>query len=119
MFHLSGRRFIVGVLAIVLAAGALVGTPVWSGTNEEQQVLRDRIQSALSADPMMAQQPIGVSLVGKRVVLQGVVADQKTIDRAIAIVKQVDGVQSVQDNLVVASDNASQSLPPFRDFQSP
>lgn len=119
MFHHRFLWFRIGLVAGLVVAGAIVTTPAWSGPNEDHQMIKERIHSALAADPMVAHQPIGVSIFGERVVLQGVLSDQKTIDRAVEIVKQVDGVGSIQNDLVVATEGGPSTLPEFRDFQSP
>lgn len=85
------------ILAIGLVCVFGAGSVAVAATDKE---IADKVKSAIAADPVLGQRGITVSSYKGRVLLQGEVLHEREADKAVALSNSVDGVRSVQNNLV-------------------
>jgi hyperosmotically inducible protein len=62
--------------------------------------ITDQVKAALASDPMVGQRDIKVATYKRRVQLLGNVPTQREADRAVELAKNVEEVQSVQNDLL-------------------
>ena len=90
------------------ATGGSAGTSGSSATGKAGAVVADsvittKVKAALLADPEVKSTDISVETQKGEVMLSGFVRDQKQIDRAMNIARNVDGVKGVQNKLSIKS----------------
>ena len=90
------------------ATGGSAGTSDSSATGKAGAVVADsvittKVKAALLADPEVKSTDISVETQKGEVMLSGFVRDQKQIDRAMNIARNVDGVKGVQNKLSIKS----------------
>lgn len=96
------------------SAGAAAGTAEGRKMTEKdpvkraeiaQTTLAARVKAALSADPALAALAVDVSASGNAVTLLGTADNPRNRDKASRIALGVEGVNSVENRLVVARDS--------------
>ena len=70
-----------------------------------ETTLAARVKAALSADPALAALTVDVSASGNAVTLAGTADSPRNRDKATHVARSVPGVNSVQNQLVVARDS--------------
>ena len=97
-----------GVLALALAAcGEATNTatsapqPSTVGEVIDDTVLSTRIKSALMANPQINSYDFKIASRNGEVLLSGFIDSQAQLDLALATVRAVDGVSSVQNNMTI------------------
>lgn len=90
------------------ATGGTAGTSGSSATGKAGAVVGDsvittKVKAALLADPDVKSTDISVETQNGEVMLSGFVRDQKQIDRAMNIARNVEGVKGVQNKLSIKS----------------
>jgi osmotically-inducible protein OsmY len=101
-----GRTAAVAILAVsLLVLQACAPTPTQRATGEfiDDAAIVTKIKTKLLGDPMISGFAVSVEAFRGRVILSGFVNSQTQIDRAIALAREVPGVQDVQSALVVKS----------------
>jgi osmotically-inducible protein OsmY len=95
-------RFLV-VLAMIAAFAACAATPERTSTGEyiDDSVLTTKIKAKLAADDFLKSFQISVESHKGIVQLSGFVDSQNTIDKAGKIAREVKGVISVKNDLLV------------------
>ncbi|CAA9890621.1 Hyperosmotically inducible protein [Candidatus Methylobacter favarea] len=81
-----------------------IGTKTQSAENVvNDSVITTKIKTEFLADPLLKSTQISVTTVGGVASLSGAVDSQQSIDRALQIARNVKGVKSVENNLVVSA----------------
>jgi osmotically-inducible protein OsmY len=100
------RNIIVGYLVLVVlittfVACASTRTRESTGEYIDDSVITTKVKSLLAEDSFLKSFQIGVETYKGVVQLSGFVDNKSTIDKAVEITRNVKGVQSVKNNLVV------------------
>lgn len=90
--------------AVVLAALAMTVSVACARTDSG---VTASVKSKLAADDMVKASDIDVSTLDHAVTLDGTVANRQVKERALAIARETDGVETVIDDLVVSSETAA------------
>jgi osmotically-inducible protein OsmY len=95
-------RFLV-LLVLIAAFAACTSTSTRESTGEyvDDSVITTKVKSLLAADDFLKSFQIGVETYQGTVQLSGFVNSQKAVDKADEIVKSVNGVKSLKNNLIV------------------
>lgn len=107
------------VVGALLALTAVPGFGAFAATDDRDAAITSSVLDRLSKEPGIMKQALEVATLKGRVILSGYVDTARTADKTIEIVKEVDGVRSIQNNLVVWEDGYPGQLPQSRGFQSP
>jgi hypothetical protein len=98
-------RFIMFIMLIAtvgtFAACASTRTHESTGEYVDDSVITTKVKSLLAADDFLKSFQISVETFQGVVQLSGFVNDQKASDKANEIVKSVNGVKSIKNNLIV------------------
>ncbi len=113
------RVFLVMVGLLVMLGLAFLSVPDPVGATTDDHMITGKVKEALSGDAMLSKRGIEVIAFRGRVVLRGYVDRQRDADKAIEMAKNIEGVKSVQDNLVIWQEGFPKELAPQYDFQSP
>ena len=103
------RRYtspLVAVLAIstlLLQSCAPTATRESTGEFLDDSAITAKVKTKLLGDPLISGFAISVETFRGRVVMSGFVNSQAQIDRAVALAREVPGVQEVQQALVIKS----------------
>jgi osmotically-inducible protein OsmY len=89
------------MLIVTLAACASTRTQQSTGEYVDDSVITTKVKSLLAADDFLKSFQIGVETYQGVVQLSGFVNTQKAVDKAVEIVRGVNGVKSVKNNLIV------------------
>ena len=100
------RRGVIGCLVLILFVATFVAcasTAKQEGMGEyvDDSVITAKVKSMLAADDFLKSFQIGVETYKGIVQLSGFVNSQKAIDKAVEITRDVKGVESVKNDLVV------------------
>ena len=93
--------FVLLVLIATLAACASTPTRESTGEYVDDSVITTKVKSLLAADDFFKSFQISVETYKGIVQLSGFVNSQKAVDKADEIVRSVQGVKSVKNNLIV------------------
>ena len=95
-------RFLVIVMLIAtFAACASTRTRESTGEYVDDSVITTKVKSLLAADDFFKSFQISVETYQGTVQLSGFVNSQKAVDKADEIVRSVQGVKSLKNNLIV------------------
>jgi osmotically-inducible protein OsmY len=89
------------MLIVTLAACASTRTQQSTGEYVDDSVITTKVKSLLAADDFLKSFQISVETYQGVVQLSGFVNTQKAVDKAVEIVRGVNGVKSVKNNLIV------------------
>ena len=89
------------MLTVTFAACASTSTHESTGEYIDDSVITTKVKSLLAADDFLKSFQISVETYQGTVKLSGFVVSQKAADKAVEIVRSVNGVKSVKDSLVV------------------
>ena len=92
---------IIITLIALIAGCASTRTQSSAGEYVDDTVITTKVKSLLAADDLLKSFKIGVETYKGTVQLSGFVNSQKAIDKANEIVKSVQGVSSVKNDLIV------------------
>ncbi|WP_319405378.1 BON domain-containing protein [uncultured Desulfosarcina sp.] len=100
------RRGVIGGLVLILFIATFVAcasTAKQSSTGEyvDDSVITTKVKSLLAADDFLKSFQVGVETYKGVVQLSGFVASQAAVDKAVEIARDVQGVKSVKNDLVV------------------
>ena len=93
----------VAILAMAFGFAACATTTKHKSTGEyiDDSVITTKVKTRLAADDFFKSFQISVDTYQGIVQLGGFVDSKKTVDKAVEIVKGVDGVRSIKNNLIV------------------
>ena len=95
-------RFLVLLMLIAaFAACASTRTHESAGEYVDDSVITTKVKSLLSADDFLKSFQISVETYQGTVQVSGFVNSQKAVDKAGEIVRSVQGVKSIKNNLIV------------------
>ena len=100
----SLRRFLPYLFSIVLAAlVACAPTQTREGTGEyiDDSVITGKVKAALVADPDLKATEINVETFKGTVQLSGFVSSPEHIQKAVSLVKDIKGVKTVKNDMMV------------------
>jgi len=91
------------LLMVIATFAACASTRTHESTGEyiDDSVITTKVKSLLAADDFLKSFEIGVETYQGTVQLSGFVGTQQAIDKAVQITKDVKGVKSVKNNLIV------------------
>jgi len=91
------------LLVMIVTVAACTSTRTQSSTGEyvDDSVITTKVKSLLAADDLLKSFQIGVETYKGAVQLSGFVNSQKAVNKAGEIVKSVQGVTSIKNDLVV------------------
>jgi osmotically-inducible protein OsmY len=89
------------MLIATLAACAATRTLSSAGEYVDDSVITTKVKSVFAEDDFLKSFQISVESFKGTVQLSGFVNSQKAIDKAVEIVRSVEGVKSVKNNLIV------------------
>jgi osmotically-inducible protein OsmY len=103
------RNFVIRFLALLMliaviaafAACASTRTHESAGEYVDDSVITTKVKSLLAADDFLKSFQIGVETYQGVVQMSGFVNTQKAVDKAGEIVRSVNGVKSIKNNLIV------------------
>jgi hyperosmotically inducible protein len=100
------RRGIIGCLVLIMFVATLVACASTAkqesmGEYVDDSVITTKVKSMLAADDFLKSFQIGVETYKGTVQLSGFVNSQKAVDKADEIARDVQGVKSVKNDLVV------------------
>ncbi|MGD0276711.1 MAG: BON domain-containing protein [Syntrophales bacterium] len=101
------KSYIVSCFLVVLMliATFCAATRTYAGESAgnyiDDSVITTKVKSLLAADDFLKSFQIGVETYKGTVQLSGFVDSQKSVDKAGEIVRRVEGVKSVKNNLIV------------------
>ena len=100
------KRVFIGCLILIMfiaALAACASTAKQEGTGEyvDNSVITTKVKSLLAADDFLKSFQIGVETFKGTVQLSGFVDSIKAVDEAVKIVKSIQGVQYVKNDLIV------------------
>ncbi len=87
------------------AGDALSDKAEKAGAYMDDTAITAKIMAAIANDPVLKLSQITVTTINGSVRLTGVVDSPQSIDRALEITRNVEGVQVTENNLVVKSTN--------------
>jgi osmotically-inducible protein OsmY len=97
----------ISVAAIVLASMLAITACAQTSTNEstgayvDDSAITGKVKTAILSDPALKVMQIDVTTYKNVVQLSGFVDSPQMVERAGTVAKQVNGVTSVQNNLIV------------------
>ena len=97
----------ISVAAIVLASMLAITACAQTSTNEstgayvDNSAITGKVKTAILSDPALKVMQIDVTTYKNVVQLSGFVDSPQMVERAGTVAKQVNGVTSVQNNLIV------------------
>ena len=94
-------NFVLLVLLATFAACDSTSKQESTGEYVDDSVITTKVKSLLAADDLLKSFQIGVETNKGIVQLNGSVASQNEVDKAIEIAKSVKGVKSVKNDLIV------------------
>lgn len=88
---------------LMLALVACAPTPTREGTGEyiDDSVITTKVKAALVADPDLKATEINVETFRGTVQLSGFVSSPENVQKAVAVVRDIKGVKSVKNDMVV------------------
>ena len=89
------------MLIATFAACASTRTHESTGEYVDDSVITAKVKSLLAADDFLKSFKISVESFKGTVQLSGFVNSQKSVDKAVEIVRSVKGVESIKNNLIV------------------
>ncbi len=91
------------LLMLIAVIGACASTSTRESTGEyvDDSVITTKVKSMLAADDFLKSFKIGVKTYRGVVQLSGFVNSQKAVDKATEIVKGVNGVKDIKNDLIV------------------
>ena len=89
------------MLIATFAACASTRTHESAGEYVDDSVITTKVKSLLAADDFLKSFPISVETYQGAVQLSGFVNSQQAVDKAGEIVRSVNGVKSIKNNLIV------------------
>ena len=100
------RNIVIHCLVLLMligtfAACATTRTQESAGEYVDDSVITTKVKSLLAQDDFLKSFQIGVETYQGVVQLSGFVNTQKAVDKAVEIVRSVNGVKSVKNNLIV------------------
>jgi osmotically-inducible protein OsmY len=100
------RNIIIGYVVLVVLIATFVAcastrTRESTGEYVDDSVITTKVKSLLAEDSFLKSLQIGVETYKGVVQLSGFVDNKSTVDKAVEITRNVKGVQSVKNNLVV------------------
>ena len=100
------KRWVVASFTLIMFIAAFVAcasTSKQASTGEyvDDSVITTKVKSMLAADDFLKSFQIGVETYKGIVQLSGFVNSQKAIDKAVEITRDVKGVKSVKNDLIV------------------
>ena len=107
------------VVGALLALTAVPGSGTIAAMDDRDAAITSSVVDRLAKEPGIMKQALEVATFKGRVILRGYVDTARTADKTIEIVKEIDGVRSIQNNLMVWEDGYPDQLPQSRGFQSP
>lgn len=93
--------FLFLMLIATFAACASTATKESTGEYIDDSVITSKVKSLLAADDFLKSFQISVETYKGSVQLSGYVNSQQAVDKAVQIVKSVQGVKSVKNDLIV------------------
>ncbi|RJQ77488.1 MAG: BON domain-containing protein [Desulfobacteraceae bacterium] len=93
--------FIVLMLIAAFVACASTSKKESTGEYVDDAVITTKVKSLLAADDFLKSFQIGVETYKSTVQLSGFVGSQQAVDKAVEIVRSVNGVKSVKNDLIV------------------
>jgi osmotically-inducible protein OsmY len=95
-------KCLVLIMLIICCTGC-AGTPIRESTGEliDDSLITTKIKSQLAGDDLMKAFQISVETFKGTVQLSGFVNSQRDVDRADELARNVKGVRSVKNNLIV------------------
>jgi osmotically-inducible protein OsmY len=98
----STKRILVNCACLAMLVYGLGGSAAWAGArNAADEDLKQRVTSALHADPYFYDEHVSVSVDNGVVVLHGFVASEWDLRDAIRIASKAAGDQRVIDDLSI------------------
>jgi len=94
------------LLVFIVAGCASTRTTQSPGEYVDDSVITSRVKTRLIQDQALKAFDIGVETFRGDVLLSGFVDTKDQIDRAVTVAKQVPGVKSVRNSLVVKKEKA-------------
>jgi hyperosmotically inducible periplasmic protein len=106
----STARFLIGILLLAgfVAACAPAEQRRTVGTYVDDRAIAARINTEMARDPVTKATQVSVESFRGVVQLNGFVDSQEAISRAEEIARNIEGVQEVQNNLVVREERPRQ-----------
>lgn len=95
----SRQALLGGVCAVVLATACAGASPKSAAQVSADQLLEDRVETALDNDPVYYFRHVDVQVDDGKVWLSGYVWSDAALRRAVRIARQVPGVTAVADQL--------------------
>jgi osmotically-inducible protein OsmY len=91
------------LLMLTTTFGACASTRTHESTGEyvDDSVITTKVKSLLASDDFLKSFQISVETYQGTVQLSGFVDSQKTVDKALEIVRSVKGVKSIKNSLIV------------------
>jgi len=95
--------YFMATLMLIAVVGACASTSTRESTGEyvDDSVITTKVKSMLAADDFLKSFKIGVKTYRGVVQLSGFVNSQKAVDKATEIVKGVNGVKDIKNDLIV------------------
>lgn len=93
--------FIAAMLMMTLIACAPTAKREGTGEYLDDTLITGKVKAALVADPALKATEINVETFKGTVQLSGFVSQREHIDKAVALARNIKGVQSVRNSLVV------------------
>jgi osmotically-inducible protein OsmY len=95
--------YFMATLMLIAVIGACASTSTRESTGEyvDDSVITTKVKSMLAADDFLKSFKIGVKTYRGVVQLSGFVNSQKAVDKATEIVKGVNGVKDIKNDLIV------------------
>lgn len=106
------------MLGLGLLAAAIGGAPAFAAPVVEDETITSNVKAALAADPALSQRQILVNTFQRRVQLTGFVDSQREATKAVELARDVEGVRSVQNNLMLAEGPGPHIIPRVSSWQS-
>ena len=94
---------VLTISVLLLQACAPTATRESTGEYLDDSAITAKVKTKLLGDPLVSGFAVSVETFRGRVVLSGFVNSQAQIDRAVALAREVPGVQEVQTALVIKS----------------
>ncbi|MER3424182.1 MAG: hypothetical protein C4293_14135 [Nitrospiraceae bacterium] len=118
--HTSYKRGLLVIAGWLLLASSLASSYAAQGwaAQDPDSLITEKVRSTLATDPGIRKHDIEVWTLRGHVVLRGYVDSLKDADKVTELVKNVEGVRSIQNNLVIWQEGYPSRLAPHLDFQS-
>lgn len=105
--HRLGKFIVPIMLASTVAACTAISGRETAGQYVDDTAISTKIKAAFVRDPVVKASQINVETMQGAVQLSGFVDSADQIDRATLLAKNVEGVRSVKNDLIVRAGNRS------------